>query len=73
MESDFVTFFSRDKSLKNITLDNVNLDDDRFDYFDPKAINHVRLMAWHNKYKQQKALKKIDGKLRPASWRPRRW
>ena len=28
------------------------------DYCDPKTINHARLMAWYDKYKQCKASKK---------------
>ena len=37
--------------LNSITLDNINFDDDHFDYCDP----HVRLIVWYNKYKQRKA------------------
>ena len=51
LDSDFVTFFSRDIGLNSITLENINLDDDHFDYCDPETINHVKPMAWHNTYK----------------------
>ena len=42
LDSDFVTFFSKDKGLNSITLDSINLDDDHFDYCNPETINHVR-------------------------------
>ena len=45
LDSDFVTFFSKDICLNSITLDNINLDDDSFDYYDPGTINRVRLMG----------------------------
>ena len=32
-------------------LDNINPDDEQFNYRDPKTINHVRLIGWYNKYK----------------------
>ena len=58
-DSDFVTFFSNDMGLNSITLDNnINLDHNNFDYCDPESNNHVRVMAWYNRYKQLKASKK---------------
>ena len=43
LDSDFVTFFSKDKGLNSIILDNDHdLDDDHFDYCNPETINHVR-------------------------------
>ena len=56
--SDFVTFFSEDIGLNSITFVNFNLDDDHFDYCDSETINHVRVMGWHDQYKQRKASKK---------------
>ena len=38
--------------LNNINLDNVNFDED-----DPETI-YARLIPWHNRFKQRKALKK---------------
>ena len=35
LASDFVTFFSNDCGPNNVTLDNINLDDEYFDYCDP--------------------------------------
>ena len=50
---DLVTFF-----LNDISLNNINLDEDNFGYCDPESIDHFRLMNWYNKFKQRKALKK---------------
>ena len=58
IDSDIVTFFSNDVGFYSINLNNVNPDDVNFDDYDPKTINHVRLMAWYNRYKQHKAFKK---------------
>ena len=46
----------------NVDIDNINLDDVNFDEDDPKTINHVRLIAWCNRYKQGKSLKKSSTK-----------
>ena len=54
-DCDFVTFFSSDIGLNSITIDNINLGDDHFDYCDPETI---RLMGWYNKSKQRKGSKK---------------
>ena len=37
LDSAFVTFFSRDLGLNSIILDNINLDDNRFDYCDSET------------------------------------
>ena len=38
------------------------------------TIIDVRLVAWHNKLKQLKAIKKdISKELMPAAWHPTRW
>lgn len=64
IESDIVAFFSNNIGLNSINLNNINPDDDDFDNFDPETINHVRLKAWYDRYKQRKALKKkINEKL----------
>ena len=46
--------------LKSISLNNIDLDGDNFDYCDPETINHVRLMGQHKKFKQCKAHIKND-------------
>ena len=38
---DLVTFF-----LNDISLNNINLDEDNFGYCDPESIDHFRLMDW---------------------------
>ena len=65
--SSFVTFFSRDTNLNSVTLDNINLDDDGFDYCDPETINQVRLIGCYNKYKQRKASKKSRWRISGVS------
>ena len=58
----------------NVDLNNISLDDDSFDNGDPKTIIHVRLLAWCNTYKQNKACKKeISKVLIPVAWYPTRW
>ena len=70
---EFVTFFVDDIGLNSISLFNINLYDENFDYCDPETINHVRLMGWYNKFKQCKSLKKkIDEQLLLVVWHPTR-
>ena len=58
LDSDFVAFFSSGIGVNSLTLANTNLDDNNFDDCGPETINHVKLMPWHNKYKQRNASKK---------------
>ena len=44
--------------ILNIELNNINLDDTNDNEDDPETIIHIRLLAWHNKFKKCKALKK---------------
>ena len=44
LKSDFFAFFSNDKGFNIVTLDNINLDDNYFDNFDPET-NHVTLIV----------------------------
>ena len=44
--------------LNMLNLDNGNLEDDNFDEDDPESTIHVRVMAWHNRFKQRKAFSK---------------
>ena len=50
--SNNVTCFGGEMSIFNV--DNINLDDGNFDEDNPDLIIliHIRLMAWHNRYKQ---------------------
>ena len=59
-----------------IGLNDINLDDDdnNFDEDDPETINHVKLMAWCNRFKQHKACKNVIRKeLMPVAWHPTKW
>ena len=58
LDSDFVSFFSKDFSSNGVILGNVNLEDEYFNYCDPETINHVKIVGWYNKYKQCKTAKK---------------
>ena len=60
-------FFSEDIGLNSITLVNINLDHDHFDYCDPETINHVRLMGSYNKCKQHKASKEDRSRITACS------
>ena len=54
-------------------MNNINLDNEHFDYCDPETISHVRHMGWYNKYKQHKASKKkINEELLSRTWQPKR-
>ena len=62
------------KDLKNINLNH----DDNLDEYDLETINHVRPMAWHNRFKQWKACKQGINACSMASnkivgWCFRRW
>ena len=70
LDSEIVTFFSNNVGLNIINLNNDNLDHDKFDAYDPETINHIRLTAWYNRYKQHKTCKKeISEELMPVAWK----
>ena len=52
IDFDIVTSFRSDKGLNSISHNNINLDHDNFDDYDPENINHVTPMVWYNRYKQ---------------------
>ena len=54
IDSDIVKLFSSDIVLNSIKINN----DNNFDDCNPKIINHVRLLAWYNRYSQYKACQK---------------
>ena len=62
------------KTLRvNIGLNNINLDN-IFDEDDPDTIIHVRLLAWHVKFKKSKSLKKeLKEELMPIAWHSKIW
>ena len=53
-----VTFRADEMDIVSVDLDKINIDDVNFDEDDPETIIHVRVMAWHNRFKQRKAFKK---------------
>ena len=57
-DSDNVTFFSDDVGLVNEDLNKFSLDGVNFGDDDLETIIFVRLMAWFNRYKQRKNVKK---------------
>ena len=64
-----ITFSSDELEI----LNNIKLHDANFYEDDPKAIIHVRLLAWHNRLKQRKAFKKETSKeLMSTAWHPTR-
>ena len=59
--------------ILNKDHDTINFDNN-FDKYDPDAIIHVRLLAWHIKFEKRKALKKeLNEELIPVMWDPKRW
>ena len=72
-DSNIMTFLTDDMDFNTIDCNNIYLDKNDFDEDDPKIINHVRLMTWHNRFKQCKACKKeISKELMHVAWHPTR-
>ena len=70
-DSDNVIFSSDDMGLNTIYLDNINLDDDKYDDDDSANIIRVSLKTWCNRHKQRKACKKeIRKELMSVAWHP---
>ena len=59
--------------ILNIDLNNINHDGTNYDEDDPDTIIHVRLLAWHIKFRKRKELKELSEKLMPIAWHPNRW
>ena len=55
--SNNITFLSNDMGFNTVDLNNINFDD-HFDDEDWETINHVRLMAWSDRFQQRKVYKK---------------
>ena len=53
-----VVFNCNETNILNIDLNCINFNDDNFDKDDPDTIIHVKLLAWHAKFENDKALKK---------------
>ena len=57
--------------ILSVALNNINLDDVKYDGDDPKAIIHVRLLPLYNKCKQRKSFENDRSKvLVPVLWHP---
>ena len=57
--------------ILSVDLYNINLDDTNYDEGDQETIIHIRLLAWHSKFKKRTALKKrISEELMPIAWHP---
>ena len=57
----------------SVDFDKTNLDVS-FDKDDPETIIHIRLMGWHNIFKQCKSCKEgISKELIPVAWHPTKW
>ena len=55
--------------ILNVGLNNINLDDVSFDEDGPETLFHVRLMDYHNWFKQRKAFNpKLGGLFRVLLW-----
>ena len=58
IDSGIVTFLSVEIGVITTDFNNINLDDDNFNEDDLETIIHVRLMAWSNRYNQERQVKK---------------
>ena len=56
--SNYLTFFSYEMGITSVDIIDIKHDDVSFDGDDPKTTNHVRVMAWHNRFKQRKGFEK---------------
>ena len=70
-DSGNVTFSSDELGVLTIDLNNINLDDINFDEDDSETIIHVRIMAWHNRLKQQE--KRCKQTINACSVASERW
>ena len=61
-------------AVLSVDFSNINLDEVNFYNNDRETIMHVRLMAWHNRFKQLKVFKKdVSKELIAIAWHPTRW
>ena len=57
-DSGNVIYFCNEMGILSIDLDDINLEDTKYNEDDSETIIHVRLLAWHIKFEKRKALKK---------------
>ena len=55
---DIVTFFANEMGILRVYLDKINLDDDKYYEDDPETFISVILLAWCNKFKNAKQLRR---------------
>ena len=68
-----VIFCCNEIGILSVCLNNINLDN-KFDVDDPDTIIVIRLLTWHSKLKNHKAIKKIiNEELMPMAWHPKIW
>ena len=58
--------------ILNIDLYNINLNDTNYDEDDPDTIILIKLLVWHIKFENGKALKELNEELMPVAWHPKR-
>ena len=73
-----VTFIANERNILAVDLNKINLDNDNdFDEDDPNTHNniHVKVLPWHSKFKNRKALKikMISKDLTSIEWHTKRW
>ena len=72
-DSSNVPFICNGMGILNTGLNNIDLDTN-FEEDDPDAIIIIRLLAWDIKSEKRKPFKKkLNEKLMPAAWHPKRW
>ena len=52
-------FSCNEMGILSEDLTNINLDDSTYNEDDPETIIHIRLLGWHSRFENHKALKKI--------------
>ena len=57
-DSGNVIYFCNEMGILSIDLDDINLEDTKYNEDESETIIHVRLLAWHIKLEKRKALKK---------------
>ena len=62
-----VTIYSDEMGVLSVDFNNISLDDVNFDEGDPETIKYAILMAWCNRFKQSKALKKYKQRINACS------
>ena len=71
-DSGNVVFSCNEMSIVNIDLNNTKFDNN-FDEDDHDTIIHIRLLAWHIKFKKGKHFKKVHEKLIAIAGHPKSW